>query len=362
MIDLKIIHGKDVYYFKVNKGEKIANILKKENIDFRFPCREMGRCGNCKIKVIDGESDITKLDLMKLKENEIKSGIRLACCLYIKNNLTVEIFNKSSGFNFKDKNNDEDDFILKRIAYTEKFIVIKFLKHEFNIILIDNKDIIYYENIIKIDKNINIKNIVYEEIKKAISKDLDLSVKKIFVFGEKTNIIEFTNLSFEDLYFNLVEKTFEDLFLQNNKIKIFVLPIISEYISNSILFDVNFSGIIKNKNSMLIKLKKNTEVFLNANGQIIFFNINNSDLIKEIEIILNIFRINLDDIKNIYIKNNENFDSLENLNQELKTNFINSNIQVINYSISNLFKNKNLIDEIYQIIDVIREINLKDYC
>lgn len=90
-------------YFKIDceKGKKLIDIIKKEKINFTFPCGGKGRCGNCKIKITKGLEKPSKLDEMKINREEIEKGVRLACCLFIKQDTDMEI-RETETFNLLD--------------------------------------------------------------------------------------------------------------------------------------------------------------------------------------------------------------------------------------------------------------------
>ncbi len=89
MINLKINTKENIYNIKCKKGSTLKDVLKAENINFIFPCGANGRCGNCKIKILNGIEQPTSLDKMKLSKYEIDDGVRLACCIYLKKDMEI---------------------------------------------------------------------------------------------------------------------------------------------------------------------------------------------------------------------------------------------------------------------------------
>ncbi|MCR5428120.1 MAG: ASKHA domain-containing protein [Lachnospiraceae bacterium] len=59
------------------KGSDISALLK--NAGFPFLCGGTGSCGKCRIRVLSGEVSITDADRTFFSEEELKSGMRLAC-------------------------------------------------------------------------------------------------------------------------------------------------------------------------------------------------------------------------------------------------------------------------------------------
>lgn len=101
MINLKINTKENIYNIKCKKGSTLKDVLKSENINFIFPCGANGRCGNCKIKILNGIEQPTSLDKMKLSKYEIDDGVRLACCLYLKKDMEI-FLNEITEYNFLD--------------------------------------------------------------------------------------------------------------------------------------------------------------------------------------------------------------------------------------------------------------------
>ncbi len=101
MINLKINTQSNIYNIKCKKDSSLKDIIKDNNINFIFPCGGNGRCGNCKVKVIKGVEPPTNLDKMKLSKYEIDDNVRLACCMYLKDD--TEIYLKEiTEYNFID--------------------------------------------------------------------------------------------------------------------------------------------------------------------------------------------------------------------------------------------------------------------
>lgn len=98
-INLKINTDEKVYNIVCKKGDDLKKILNKENINLRFPCGGAGRCGNCKIKVIKGNKEFSRLEKMKLSEKELKEGYKLACNMNIDCDTEITL-KEITGFNF----------------------------------------------------------------------------------------------------------------------------------------------------------------------------------------------------------------------------------------------------------------------
>ncbi|MCI0469389.1 MAG: ASKHA domain-containing protein [Nitrospirae bacterium] len=78
---------------KLNKGENIYSALKRSGIYLTAPCGGKGACGKCRVKLIEGESDI--LSHGKLTSKEREANITLACQTIPKGDILIEILKES---------------------------------------------------------------------------------------------------------------------------------------------------------------------------------------------------------------------------------------------------------------------------
>lgn len=101
MIELNIETNINEYKIKCEKNTNLKEVLKKEDINFIFPCGGNGNCGNCKIKVFKGVEKPTKLEEIKLTKKELNENIRLACCVYVKEDMHIGL-NEITEYNFLD--------------------------------------------------------------------------------------------------------------------------------------------------------------------------------------------------------------------------------------------------------------------
>lgn len=60
-------------------GKNILKYLLEKNVMIDMPCAGNGSCGKCRIKLIAGDLPVTKTDKEHLSEEELSTGIRLAC-------------------------------------------------------------------------------------------------------------------------------------------------------------------------------------------------------------------------------------------------------------------------------------------
>lgn len=74
---------------QVHPGTPLRQILFTYGVE--FPCGGKARCRGCRIKVLHGEVPITPEQSLKLTAMELAEGWRLACCVLVTNDLTIDI-------------------------------------------------------------------------------------------------------------------------------------------------------------------------------------------------------------------------------------------------------------------------------
>lgn len=93
MAVLKILNDKSINCENLNKN--ILEILVENKVYINNPCNGNGTCGKCKIKILSGKvSELTDTEKKFLKEEQIISGIRLACMTKILEDVEIEILEK----------------------------------------------------------------------------------------------------------------------------------------------------------------------------------------------------------------------------------------------------------------------------
>ena len=78
---------------KVPVGSTLISAIEKANIMFPAICGGKGKCGKCKIKIINEQVPYTRSEEIALKSEEINDGIHLACQVKPGKDLEVEILN-----------------------------------------------------------------------------------------------------------------------------------------------------------------------------------------------------------------------------------------------------------------------------
>jgi len=78
--------GKSV---EARRGQPVQDLLFEHGVE--FPCGGRGSCRGCRVRVVEGEAEVTEADRAALTSEEIGSGWRLACHLMPERDLTLEV-------------------------------------------------------------------------------------------------------------------------------------------------------------------------------------------------------------------------------------------------------------------------------
>ncbi|HAA90792.1 MAG TPA: ferredoxin [Peptococcaceae bacterium] len=75
----------------VPAGMTLKEVINTARLDFDFPCGGRGKCGKCRVKILDGAGQPTPVEEKHLEREEIEKGIRLACMTVVQGDLVVEL-------------------------------------------------------------------------------------------------------------------------------------------------------------------------------------------------------------------------------------------------------------------------------
>lgn len=90
-IPVKFYNGQKAFTLQVKDGQSILSALMEADDSFTAVCGGRGRCGKCKIKVLDGYLPVTASDKECFSERELEAGMRLSCKAFPAEPLSVEI-------------------------------------------------------------------------------------------------------------------------------------------------------------------------------------------------------------------------------------------------------------------------------
>ncbi len=78
------------------EGETIMQAARRAGVMIDAPCGEHGRCGKCRVTVIEGETDEPSVtELEKLTPADLAAGTRLSCLAKLQSSIVVEVPNTS---------------------------------------------------------------------------------------------------------------------------------------------------------------------------------------------------------------------------------------------------------------------------
>lgn len=78
-------------------GDKLQDVLLAYGIDFPRPCGGAGKCGKCRIKVIEGVLPVTRAEENCLTKEERQAGIHLGCQARIRGDVRISIESEKGG-------------------------------------------------------------------------------------------------------------------------------------------------------------------------------------------------------------------------------------------------------------------------
>ncbi|MGD8352316.1 MAG: 2Fe-2S iron-sulfur cluster binding domain-containing protein, partial [Nitrospirota bacterium] len=85
-MELKLSTGKPI---PLKEGESLLHALWRREIYLTASCGGKGTCGKCKVRLLEGEAEVRSR--AKLTEEEIGSGMALACQTYPGGDVSIEI-------------------------------------------------------------------------------------------------------------------------------------------------------------------------------------------------------------------------------------------------------------------------------
>src|SRR5674476_683546 len=74
---------------QVNDQTPLIDVLHEFGIE--FPCGGKGTCGKCKVRLLDGEIDITETHKLRIEQLGLSPDWRLSCYSLCTNDITLEI-------------------------------------------------------------------------------------------------------------------------------------------------------------------------------------------------------------------------------------------------------------------------------
>lgn len=82
-----------------DKGASLHSVLRSEGIAIQSPCGGKGVCGKCRVQVINGDKELSSLDIRHLSKDELDKGIRLACAFKLYNPVEIQLLSENDTMN-----------------------------------------------------------------------------------------------------------------------------------------------------------------------------------------------------------------------------------------------------------------------
>lgn len=304
-IDLEIKEGNDDIQIRCQKGENLLYTLIKHNVYMSAVCGGNGRCGKCKVQIIEGNMAISSLDKKLLSRDEIVQGIRLACHAYpaqdctikipsVEDELDFEIVSDSKGL-IKEGNHHQEDYYIIAIDIGTTTIAINLVGVPNGRILNThtriNKQRIYGADVISRiwasneDKGKLLKKSIVRDLLEGIKEVmvgtniLKDKVKGISIVGNTTMTHLLMGYSCETLgifpftpvNIDFIEKSFKEIFSSDYlQTSVTILPGLSTFVGADITSGLLVSAFDKSqKVSMLIDIGTNGEMAIGNKDKIL---------------------------------------------------------------------------------------------
>ena len=88
-VSVTVIKGNQKKEIEVTNGQSLLDALVSQHVFLQSPCGGTGKCGKCKVTVVEGELPASPQDVALLTTKELESGVRLACCAYPQADCTI---------------------------------------------------------------------------------------------------------------------------------------------------------------------------------------------------------------------------------------------------------------------------------
>ncbi len=265
------------------------------------PCGGMGTCGKCRIKIINGFIDINERDKKFLSDEELKSGMRIACghnlddVDFISINDDFEVLSNYKSIESSEKNKDENknknknDYavIIDVGTTTICFQLISAIGQILNTISISNSQRVFGADVIsRISKATaggfpQLCSMLKNDLKKGIYDvihNITDEVSFIYIAGNTTMTYFLREMNcrgigvypFENNATDVFKKSTFEFFDRNFNFdaKVFILPCIQAFVGGDVVSVAFFIDFKKQKNCIFIDIGTNGEIMLNSEGKL----------------------------------------------------------------------------------------------
>ena len=301
-VSVTVIDGEKRFVVKVKERQNLLEALMEENTAYSAVCGGTGICGKCKIQVIKGMLPVTPLDASCFSQEELNSGMRLACRAYPTQEVEIRLrFQGEEKFQILSA--EGTDACLKNEAIgtgnSEEFaiavdigtttIAMQLLSSQTGEVYSTNTslnhqrrfgaDVISRMKASIEGKREELRRCIQGDLKKGFRELLNQSaviptqVCEIIIAGNTTmghllmgyDCKTLGEFPFTPVNIKMVEKSYQEVFADTffNNAKVKVLPGISAFVGADIVAGIFWCGMHKSKEySLLIDLGTNGEIVL----------------------------------------------------------------------------------------------------
>jgi uncharacterized 2Fe-2S/4Fe-4S cluster protein (DUF4445 family) len=94
---IKVWKDNHIKQIECGEGESLLDAMRRQGIPYYSDCGGRGSCGKCKVRIRSGKADPGPEDNKKISEKERSEGYRLACRVYPKAELDIELAEYGEG-------------------------------------------------------------------------------------------------------------------------------------------------------------------------------------------------------------------------------------------------------------------------
>ncbi len=195
MYNLKVFYKGEVRNLEANGEESILDIFQREGIYLPAACGGTGKCGKCKVKILQGQARALEIEEGFFSQEELADGMRLACLTIPKNDMTLQVVSDT-----------EDDFEVLGMEGSGKVegscgIAIDIGTTTIAVSLVQRKEQKVIDTVTTVNHQRSFGGDVISRIQAANEGDLDKLTKSIRkdLYESIVKVIEKYNYPFKDL-------------------------------------------------------------------------------------------------------------------------------------------------------------------
>lgn len=88
---IKVWSNNEIKQIECSEDENLLDAMRRQGIPYYSDCGGRGSCGKCKVRIIDGTVELGPEDRKRISAKEQEQGYRLACKVYPKGALSIEL-------------------------------------------------------------------------------------------------------------------------------------------------------------------------------------------------------------------------------------------------------------------------------